>query len=174
VKKSPKTAQLPKLKLPTFDGSFTKWTAFWDTVSADVLKGDYADITKFNYIVGQLEGTALDSVTGIHASGDNLGTLTKVLDERFGQPRKIIRAHVTELLDLPNPVHTYASLSGFYNKVMGNIRSLETLKVDIAECAAILVPIIERKLPKILREKMGTDKKRWSHRVRYMRGLLLS
>ncbi|XP_064629241.1 uncharacterized protein LOC135488536 [Lineus longissimus] len=126
-------------------------------MTADVLKENYENITKFNYIVGQLEGNALDAVAGIHASGDNLTTLIEVLEERFGQTRKIIRAHVTNLLDIPNPSYNHASLRGFYNKVMGDMRSLETLKVDTHECSSVLVPILERKLPKILREKMGTS-----------------
>jgi hypothetical protein len=69
---TPRTAQLPKLKLPTFDGSYTKWSAFWDAIRADVLTGSYAYITKFNYIFGQLQGTAREACMGIHASGENL------------------------------------------------------------------------------------------------------
>jgi hypothetical protein len=34
-----RTAELPKLKLPTFDGTYTQWTAFWDTVTTDVING---------------------------------------------------------------------------------------------------------------------------------------
>jgi hypothetical protein len=152
-----KTAQLPKLKLPTFDGTFTQWSAFWDTITADVINGQYADITKFNYIKGQLQGAALDAVIGIHNSGDNLTTLTNILKERFGQPRKIIRAHVGNILDLPPAVNNFNSLNTLYNRIMGDIRSLENLNVNVEECAAVLVPIIERKLPKPVRERMGTS-----------------
>ena len=152
-----RTAALPKLKLPTFDGTFTQWSSFWDTITADILDAEYADISKFNYIMGQLEGPALEACAGIHPSGENLTTLIALLTERFGQPRKIIRAHINSILDLPNPSYVHSPLNNFYNKIMGHIRSLENLKVNVEECAPFIVTIIEKKLPKIMREKMGTS-----------------
>jgi hypothetical protein len=152
-----KTARLPKLRLPTFDGTFTKWTAFWETMESDVMNGNFSDITKFNYILGQLKGVALDAVTGIHASGDNLKTLTETLKERFGQQRKIVRAHVCSIYDIEPPGHNYAALSQFYNHVMGDIRSLNNLGVNTEECAAFIIPLMERKLPRQFQDKMGTS-----------------
>lgn len=151
-----KTAQLPKLKLPTFDGKYTSWTAFWDAINADVLNGDYAEITKFNYIIGQLSSSAKEAVAGLHASGDNLQILIDILKDRYGQPRKIIRAHVTNLMEIPSPAGNYSSLREFHNRIMGDIRSLENMSVDIVACAPFIVPIVERKLPKFFREKIGT------------------
>ncbi|XP_064642461.1 uncharacterized protein LOC135496842 [Lineus longissimus] len=154
---SAKTARLPKLRLPIFDGTFTKWTAFWETMEADVINGNFSDITKFSYILGQLKGPALDAVTGIHATGDNLETLTTTLKERFGQQRKIVRAHVCSIFDLEPPGHSYAALSQFYNHVMGDIRSLNNLGIDTEECAAFIIPTMERKLPRQFQDKMGTS-----------------
>ncbi|XP_064644710.1 uncharacterized protein LOC135498383 [Lineus longissimus] len=99
TKNSPlKSAQLPKLKLPTFDGTYTKWKAFWDTIEADVIKANYADITKFNYISGQLTGTAKESAVGLHAAGNNLQTLIDLLTERLKpqKPRTVLTACNTE------------------------------------------------------------------------------
>ena len=125
------SAKLPKLNLPTFDGNLTKWTAFWEMMEHDVLNGKFSDITKFNYIMGQLRGKALESVQGIYASGSNLDSLTKILKERFGQKRKIVRTHVNHLLEATPPSYTYASLMSFYNEINGDLRSLEHLDVPI-------------------------------------------
>lgn len=151
-----KTAQLPKLKLPTFDGSYTEFTSFWDTIESDVLGGQYSDITKFNYIMGQLRGTAQEAVRGIHASGANLPNLISILMDRFGQKRKIIRAHANSVFDLQAPTSSHASLTKFFNSVNADLRSLEHLGVDMDTCSAFVVPILERKIPKQLLEKMGT------------------
>ncbi|XP_074641220.1 uncharacterized protein LOC141898970 [Tubulanus polymorphus] len=152
-----KTALLPKIKLPTFDGEFTRWKAFWDTIEADVINAEYADITKFIHIVGQLSGAALNTVVGIDASAENLQTLVDILKDRYGQPRKIIRAHVNNLLDTPTPSANFHSLNEFYNKINGDLRSIAYLGVENEKCAAYIVPIIERKLPKQVRDKMGTS-----------------
>jgi len=149
-------AKLPKLQLPTFDGTYTKWTAFWDTMQADVMSGSYSNITKFNYIMGQLKGSALEAVRGIHASGENLSNLVQILMERFGQKRKIIRSHVNNMIDTSAPSYSYGSLTKFYNQINGDLRSLEHLGVPIEECAAFVVPILEKKIPKQMQEKMGT------------------
>ncbi|XP_074649002.1 uncharacterized protein LOC141904319 [Tubulanus polymorphus] len=106
-----KTAQLPKLKLPTFSGNYTDWTSFWETIQADVLMGKFSQITKFNYIIGQLRGNALDAVKGIHASGSNLDSLISILTDRFGQKRKIVRAYVNNLYELPPAAMNFASQS---------------------------------------------------------------
>ena len=151
-----RTAQLPKLRLPFFDGSYTQFTSFWEIIQSDVLSGDYSDITKFNYIFGQLRGTAAEAVRGIHASGENLNNLVEILKDRFGKKRKIIRAHVANILDYPVPSFNHAALNRFYNQIYGDLRSLEHLGVNLEECASFIVPILERKVPKQMMEKMGT------------------
>ncbi|XP_064643605.1 uncharacterized protein LOC135497700 [Lineus longissimus] len=58
---------------------------------------------------------------------------------------------------MPGPAGHYNALREFHNRVMGDIRSLENLNVDIYKCAPFIVPIIEKKLPKFFQEKMGNS-----------------
>ena len=48
---------------------------------------------------------------------------------------------------MPKLIPVASSLRHFYNSIMGDIRSLESLEIDVVACAPFLVPIIEDKLP---------------------------
>ena len=85
----------------------------------------------------------LATVKGLILSDMNYSILQATLQENFGLPRRIIRAHVLNLLKMPKPTLLASSLRHFYNALMGDIRSLESLNIDVAACAPFIVPIIE-------------------------------
>ena len=99
------------------------------------------------YVIGQLKGEALTTVKGLTPSDQNYDILVTTLKENFSLPRRIIRAHVMNLHKLPKPTPIASSLRHFYNTVMGDIRSLKALNIDVSACVPINVPIIEEKLP---------------------------
>ena len=141
-------SKLPDLNLPTFDGNITEWFGFWERFQSQVGKSpDLPNSAKFTYLLGQLRGEALATVKGLIPSDKNYSILATTLQENFGLPRRIIRAHVLSLLKLPRPTLVVSSLRHFYNSMMGDLRSLESLNIDIAACAPFIVPILEDKLP---------------------------
>ena len=142
------TSKLPQLTLPKFDGKLTEWTPFWERFNAEIDHNpDISDINRFDYLYGLLDGDALDVVCAIIPSSANYKVLKKTLQDNFGKPKKIIRAHVMRLVHLKEPKKSGRALRTYYNSVMTDIRSLDTLKVDTKKAAAILIPIIEDKLP---------------------------
>ena len=141
-------SKLADLQLPTFDGKITEWLGFWECFQSQVGSSpELPKSAKFTYLLGQLRGEALETVKGINPSEQNYSVLEKTLEENFGRPRRIIRAHVMTLLKMPKPTLLATSLRQFYNAVMGDIRSLEALKGDVTACAPIIVRILEGKLP---------------------------
>ena len=82
--------------------------------------------------MGQLRGEALATVKGFIPSEQNYTVLATILPERFGLARRIICAHVLNLLKMPRPTLVASSLRHFYNSLMGDIRSLESLNIDVA------------------------------------------
>ena len=99
------------------------------------------------HLMGQLRGEALTTVKGLIPSDKNYSILATTLQENFGLSRRIIRAHVLNLLKMPRQTLVASSLRHFDNSMMGDIRSLESLNIDIAAYAPFTVPIIEDKLP---------------------------
>ena len=141
-------SKLPDLNLPTFDGNITEWFGFWERFQSQVGNSpDLPNSAKFTYLMGQLRGEALATVKGLIPSDKNYSILATTLQENFGLSRRIIRAHVLNLLKMPRPTLVASSLRHFYNSMMGDLRSLESLKIDIAACAPFIVPIMEDKLP---------------------------
>ena len=97
--------------------------------------------------MGLLRAEVLATVKGLIPSDMNYSILQATLKENFGLLRRLIRAHVLTVLKMPKPTLLASSLRHFYNALMGDIRSLESLNIDVAACAPFIVSIIEDKLP---------------------------
>lgn len=92
--------KLPKMSLPVFDGDRRKWLSFWDVFKSEVHDvKDISNVTKFNFLKGQLSEHVKVRVEGIMATEDNYDLLvetlqkisdTKVLDELHGQLSHIL------------------------------------------------------------------------------------
>ena len=88
------------------------WQTFWDSFNAAVhtnpnLSGDQ----KFNYLQAQLKGDATRVVADIPLTDANYQHSIVLLRERFGQPNRLINAHMQALLNLTKlmqPTHSQA------------------------------------------------------------------
>ena len=150
------TSKLPKLNLPNFDGTLTDWLPFWERFSVEVdQRSDLSEITKFDYLYGLLQKDALNAVKSLIPSSANYKVLKDTLLDNFGKTRKIVRAHVLRLLQLPKPELSGLGLRKFYNQIMTDLRSLSALKIDVNNSAAVLVPILEEKLPPRVKGNMA-------------------
>ena len=50
-----------------------------------------------------------------------------LLKDRFGQPYKLVNAHMDALANLPKPVNNISSLQGFHDKLESHMRALQSL-----------------------------------------------
>jgi len=66
-------------------------------------------------------------VAGFLLTDANYTHSIDMLKNRFGQPFKIINAHMEALLNLPKPTHILAGLQAFYDTIERHIRSLSAL-----------------------------------------------
>ena len=84
---------------------------------------------------------------------DNEHSVT-LLKDHYGQPQKLITAHMQALLDLPNPTNTLSSLQSFHDAKERHMRSLSTLGKSVDSYGDLLVSIILNKLPQKIRKNM--------------------
>ena len=141
------SSRLPKLNLPTFSGNPLGWFTFWDSFEAAVHSNtSLGGVQKFTYLKAQLMGDALRAVTGFPLTNSNYEQAVTLLRERFGQPNKIINAHMQALLDLPKPVYELSSLQVFYDTMENHVRGLESLGRSHESYGDLLVPIVLGKL----------------------------
>ena len=69
----------PKMNLPRFSGEILRWQSFWQTFEAEIHSDPITpNITKFNYLMGQLEPKVTKVVANLAATNDNYPVLVKL------------------------------------------------------------------------------------------------
>ncbi|XP_028406778.1 uncharacterized protein LOC114529221 [Dendronephthya gigantea] len=150
----PSQVKLPKLHLKKFNGDPTCWQQFWESFNCAVHENTVlSSIDKFNYLLGLLENTALQAISGLSLSGDNYIEAVKILQDRFGNKQLIISKHMDKLLKLPSvsSLRDIKSLRSVYDSIESNVRSLKSLGVNSEMYGSLLAPIMMSKLPNELR-----------------------
>lgn len=149
---------LPKLSLPNFSGDPLTWQGFQDSFDAAVHNNPSLDgVQKFNYLRAQLEGDAARVIAGLPLTSVNYDNAMSLLTERFGQPYKIINAHMQALLDVASPMNSLSSLQLFYDTIEGHIRGLAALGKSEDSYGALLIPIILGKLPTDIQRNLARE-----------------
>ncbi len=108
--------RLPKLSLPIFSGNPLEWQSFWDSFDTAVHRNPtLTGIQRFNYLKAQLMGEALQTIAGFPLTNNNYDQAVNLLKDRFGQPHKIVNAHMHALLEVSPPSENLDSFRGFYD-----------------------------------------------------------
>ena len=85
-----------------------------------------SDLEKFNYLRVQLSGEANLATGEFLLSSNNYSKATDTLQEHVGLSHKIITAHMSALLELPQQSNHVDSLKSGFNNRETNIRALVT------------------------------------------------
>ena len=151
-------SRLPKLTLPVFSGDPLKWQTFWDSFNAAVHTNPALGcIQKFNYLKAQLQGDAARAIAGLPLTEHNYQHSIELLENRFGQPHKLINAHMQALLDMPNPNTSLTSLRLFYDTIATHTRALGSLGKSKEVYGDLLVSVILKKLPVEVRRNLARE-----------------
>ena len=79
-----KNVKLPQIKLLKFSGEPLEWLSFWDLYRTSVHdRTDLPEPLKFQYLMGQLEGQALDLVSGFNLSAAEYGEAVELLKKNL-------------------------------------------------------------------------------------------
>lgn len=100
----PTGVKLPKLDVPTFDGSILNWKTFWEQFSVAVHdRSNLTDAEKLAYLRHALKaGSAKSVIEGLSRSGEQYEEAITCLKSRYDRPRLIHQAHVRKILEIPN------------------------------------------------------------------------
>ena len=96
--------KLPKLDVPTFDGSVIHWRAFWEQFQISVHDQKSLSYSeKLVYLKHALkDGAARQVVKGLSRSGDQYAVAIACLQGRYDRPCLIHQAHVRAILEAPS------------------------------------------------------------------------
>ena len=142
------TTRLPKLSIPVFSGEPLQWwQSFWDCFEAAVHNNSsLSDVQKLSYLRAQLQHDAARVVAGFPLTGVNYEHSVILLQQRYGQPHKLVNAHMNALLEMHNPMNSSSAL---------HTRSLSSLGKSRETYGSLLVPIILNKLPADVRVNLA-------------------
>ena len=115
--------RLPKQSLPTFTGDPLQWQGFWDSFNAAVnANSGLTGVQKFTYLRMQVRGDAARVIAGFPLTDDNYAHSIELLQARYGQPHKLVNAHMEALLTLEKPYNCLSSLQTFYDNLEQHMR----------------------------------------------------
>ena len=120
--------------IDSFEAPVDRWT-------------NLSDAEKYNYLLSYLQKNALHTISGMPATNANYKKALDLLRYRFGNPQKIISAHINELLKLKQITSDcdVKAIWLFYDNTENHVRTLDGLGINTEEFGALLAPaIIER------------------------------
>ena len=151
-------SHLPKLTLPIFEGDPLTWPTFWDSFDSAVHSNNVlTDVQRLNYLRAHLGGEASRAVAGFPLTSANYCQSVDLLKNRFGQPQRIVNAHMHALMNLPKPNNEISSLREFHDAIENHVRGLLALGWQTESYGALLVPMVLGKLPADIRKNLARE-----------------
>ena len=140
----PASVNLPKLHLPTYDGSVLKWPEFWDIFEASVHRQNIPKVSKFSYLKGALRGSAYVAISGISVTEDNYDVVVALLKDKFGSKESIIETLYARLYHLPTSSGKFSDIKYTYNNVERLLRQLESQGETINRQKMLIYQILSK------------------------------
>ena len=140
--------KLPKVELPKFEGkSPSEYQGFISTFDSMIhASTTIDDVRKLIYLKGCCVGKAKEIADGFTVTSDNYKELYAVLKAAYGLPRLVLQAHANKILDL-EPFKV-SGVAAFTNSLETALRSMAEYKVQAEALAPLLVPLVERLMPR--------------------------
>lgn len=139
---------LPTIKLPTFDGCYSKWLEYRDTFHSLIHSNEgINNINKYHYLRSSLEGGAALVIKSIEFCSDNYDAAWDLLCARFNNNKLLINNHIRALFSLESIVReSDTSLRFVIDHVSKNLRALENLGLPVQHWDALIIHLIVMKL----------------------------
>lgn len=144
--------KLPQIQLGKFNGELTEWLGFWSQFQKIDGDADLDGSEKFHYLAQYMVPgtTAHQIVSSFPMTSGNYPKVVEALKAEFGNEDMLLQVYVRELLKL---VITNVNakqkipLESLVLQLDFHLRALETLKLEDADPATWLFPLVESSLP---------------------------
>ena len=142
-----KGVKLPKLDVPTFDGSILNWRTFWEQFRVSIHdRSNLSDSDKLVYLQHALKnGSAKSTIEGLSQSGECYMEAVDCLKSRYDHPRLVHQTHVKMILDAAALKEgTGKELRHLHDAVQQHLRALKAM--DYEPSGPFITSILELKL----------------------------
>lgn len=148
------SAQLPRINLPTFNGSFDRWESFRDRFKSMIIDNrNVSNVDRMHYLCSSLAGDASNALSHLAVTGANFAIAWNILTSRYENKRRLINGHLQTLLSLPQIAQeTFKDLQSLRDKANMSIQALKNLDRPVDEWSDILVFLVAQKLDKSSRK----------------------
>lgn len=124
------TVRLPTMNLPTFNGTFEQWPAFYGPFSALVDKNtNLSNLQKFYYLLSSLSTTAKKTIESLEITEGNYANALDLLKKRYDNSRLATRHHIRAIFELkPIAKESAAALRDLTDEMQQRLAALTALK----------------------------------------------
>lgn len=145
---SKQVVQLPKIKIPEFDGEPANWRAFKDLFDKIVhCNRNISDSIKIQYLKANLTGKAAKLVEHLPPTNTSYKKCYEILNNRYENERENVSYLIDEILDIEiQKVESSAGLKMIHDKTFECIMSIESIGTSVQNWDVLLVQILMRKL----------------------------
>lgn len=142
-------ANLPKLKLPDFDGK-TSWLAFRELYDEIVHNNNQlSDKAKAQYLKTVLKGEAATVISFMGASEENYQAIYDALVRRYDNKRRSVSELIEKLMNIPKmTTESSSALRNLHDTVKECITAISNLEVSTKDWDPLVVHILLKKLNK--------------------------
>lgn len=147
---SKQVVQLPKIKIPEFDGEQRDWRAFKDLFDKIVhTNASINESIKMQYLKSSLSGKAAKMVEHLPPTAASYKTCYELLNNQYENERENVSCLIDEILDLDvQNGETSVGLKLIHDKTFQCIMSIESIGVSVKNWDVLLIQILMRKLNK--------------------------
>lgn len=149
-----KLADLPKIKIPEFDGKVSNWTTFYELFDQIVHKNtNVSNATKMQYLKSFIKGDAARLIHHIQPTAENYETAYIILKKRYENTRILLGKLLDSIIDLPALQHeSCAELRAMHDTVYECLMGIKNLRVNTENWDALLTHILIKKLDRETRK----------------------
>lgn len=141
-------AQIPRLNVPTFSGSYEDWTSFHDIYNAAVhMNHSIQPVHKLQYLKSLLKGDAEFLLKNTPITTENYELAWKALKERFENKRALLTTTLRQLFGQSHAEETAIGIRKLLDTSRECTEALKIQGIDIASWDCILVYIISQHIP---------------------------
>ncbi|XP_068750844.1 uncharacterized protein [Montipora capricornis] len=158
------TSRTPKMKLPKtdlrkFSGDVLDWPEFWDIFRVVVHDNiDIPPVQKFVYLKSLLTGEAAGYIANYKTEEANYELAVERLQSRYGKDDVQRNRLMTKLADMKPIDQSNKAMRDTVDELCATVRALQVQGVTPDQYGALLMPLIELKLPKDWRLEWARQK----------------
>lgn len=140
--------KLPRIEIPTFDGSYEDWVPFYDAFNSIVDSNpNLSDRNKMHYLKSALTGTALAAIGRLKVTEDHFKSALKTLKDRFNNKRAIVNSCLKTLMNQQKMKKASAQeIRVLIDTTKESTQTLESLNIFVADWDAVLVYVMQTKM----------------------------